>query len=70
METIKDSEEIYTDFQGQQVAIENPNSFWSKFFLGRVVGKIKKKPKVYTFAEKRKLVEKRNLKKNSLTKRK
>lgn len=71
MET-KGLDDIYTDFQAQQVAQENPNSFWSKHFLApfkKVARKIKKQ-KVYTFAEKRILVEKRNKKKISLKKRK
>lgn len=55
-------DDIYTDFQAQQVAQENPNSFWSKFIINpfeKFVVKIKKKKKVYTFAEKRILVIKR-----------
>jgi hypothetical protein len=66
-------ETIYTDFEAQQIALENPNSFWSKFFMApfkRVTGKAKRKEKVYTFAEKRILVEKRNKKKISRKKRK
>ncbi|MFA6354969.1 MAG: hypothetical protein WCW65_00900 [Candidatus Paceibacterota bacterium] len=61
-------DEIYTDFQAQQVAQENPNSFWSKFFvepLEKLVIKIKKKKKLYTISEKRILVEKRKQKREA-----
>jgi hypothetical protein len=73
MENQKASDEdVYTYFQAEQVALENPDSFWSKFFTApfkKVNSKIKRKKKVYSFAEKREMVKKRNLKKNS-TKRK
>ncbi|MFA6386336.1 MAG: hypothetical protein WCW04_01005 [Candidatus Paceibacterota bacterium] len=54
-------DDIYTDFQAQQVAQENPDSFWSKFIINpfeKFVVKIKKK-KIYSITEKRVLVEKR-----------
>lgn len=58
-------DDIYTDYHAQEVARENPDSFWSKFIIDpfeKFVVKIKKKKKIYSFAEKRVLVEKRKKK--------